>query len=461
MPLRICSLLLALLANQAFAEEQYSDLWSLYQEARQEDPQLQQARAYGDAAEYWESEARGQLLPHLSLNNTYSRSRQDYEQGRILYNGSSHGLNLTQPLYDPSAWRSYQKFRELTQQQHLAADDTHNQIAWQIAELYFAILAAEDERSLTSAELQATQRNQQRIQALYKRQMAMLTDVLEADARVAALQANLLDADNSVQTSRDAMAERIGRPLSEPLKRLASTPDFSQIKRNEVDWADKATQHNPALRSQKHSIAAAEHAFREAKAGHLPQINLNLSAQRSDLGYEGNPTPQSTNLIAAVGVQMPLYSGGSTSARSSALYAEKDAASYEYERLKREVIRETRAAQLKVETAPARIHAAQQAQQAAIKSRLAAERAFELGVFNAVDVLERVRDEFRARRDLLRSQYNYVTQLLLLYRWSGTLDEKDLRRCNELLIQVAPPLEGQDAELKNFRRNATTRVLPR
>ncbi len=226
MPMRISALLLALLAGPAVAEEQYSDLWSLYQEARREDPRLQQAWAYRNASEHRESEARGQLLPHLSLNNTYSRSRQEYEQGRTLYNGSSHGLNLTQPLYDPTAWRSYQKFRELTQQQHLAADDMHNQIAFQIAELYFAILAAEDERSLTQAELQATQHNQRRIQALYRRQMAMLTDVLEADARVATLQANLLDADNNVYTSRDAMTERIGRPLSEQLKRLSSSPDF-------------------------------------------------------------------------------------------------------------------------------------------------------------------------------------------------------------------------------------------
>lgn len=448
MSLRISGLLLALLVGTAVAEEQYSDLWGLYQEASRQDPLLQQALAYRNASEHRESEARGQLLPQLSLNNTYSRSRQDYEQGRILYNGSSHGLNLSQALYDPSAWRSYQKFRELTQQQHLAADDTRNQTAFQVAELYFAILAAEDERSLIQAELEATQRNQQRIQALYRRQMAMLTDTLEADARVATLQANLLDADNTVHTSRDAMTERIGRPLGEPLKRLGTTPDFSHIQRHEADWAGKATQHNPALRSQAHSIAAAEYAFREAEAGHLPQVSLNLSAQRSDLGYEGNPTPQSTNLIAAVGIQVPLYSGGSTSARSAALYAEKDATSYEYDRLEREVVRETRAAQLKVETAPARIHAAQQAQQAAIQSRQAAERAFELGVFNAVDVLERVRDEFRARRDLLRSHYSYVTQLLLLYRWSGTLDEEDFRRCSELLTQAEPtypPLERSTA----------------
>ena len=209
------------------------------------------------------------------------------------------------------------------------------------------------------------------------------------------------------------------------------------MQRHELDWVARALQLNPALRSQEHGIAAAEHAVREAKAGHLPQVSLNLTAQRSDLGYEGNPSPESTNLIAAVGIQLPLYGGGSTSARSAAASAEKDAASHDYERLRREVIRETRSAQLKVETSPARIQAAEQAQQAAIKSRQAAERAFELGVLNAVDVLERVREEFGARRDLLGSQYSYITQLLLLYRWSGTLSPDDLQRASALLDSTA------------------------
>jgi len=430
--LRIGTLFSVLFLNCALADTP-SDLWSLYVEASREDPVLQREQAFHQASQQREQEARGRLLPQLSLSNTYSRSHQQYEQGRLLYNGSSHGINLRQPLYDPAVWRSYERFRELTEQQHLAIDDTQKQTALQIAELYFAILAAEDERDLTEAELQATQRNQQRIQALFKRQMAMLTDVLDADARVAELQANLLDAVNAVQTSRDAMAERIGRPIEEPLKRLGTQPDFNQLRRHEVDWVAKALQLNPALRSQEHGIAAAEHAVREAKAGHLPQVSLNLTAQRSDLGYEGNPSPESTNLIAAVGIQLPLYSGGSTRARSAALQAEQQAASHDYERLRREIIRQTRNAQLKVETAPARIQAATQALQAAIKSRQAAERAFELGVFNAVDVLERVRDEFRSRRDLLRSQYNYITQLLLLYRWSGTLSEQDLRNTTALL----------------------------
>jgi outer membrane protein len=430
--LRVSTLAIVLLCNTAIAEKPI-DLLMLYQEATRQDPSLQRALAYNRVSQQREKEARGQLLPQLGLSNTFSRSRQEYEQGRSLYNGSSHALSLSQALYDPAAWRNYERFQELTSQQHLATDDIHQRTILHIAELYFTILAAEDELALTQAELDATRRNQQRIQALFQRQMAMLTDVLEADARVAALQINLLDAENAAHASRNEMAERIGRRVTERLVRLGENPNFSSMSRQEDDWVKKALRFNPALRSQEHSVNASEHAYRSAKAEHLPQIRMNLTAQHSDLGYEGNASPESNNLIAAVSVQLPLFSGGSTSSRSAALYAESDATRYDYERLKQEIIRETRNAQLNVETGSARILAAQQAQRAAVKSRHAAERAFELGVFNAVDVLERVRDEFKARRDLLRSQYSYITQHLLLYRWSGVIDESDILRTNDLL----------------------------
>lgn len=440
MSLRLSHFLLSLtlLFNSASAEET-SDLWSLYLEASTQDPALQREMSQLNASQEYEKEARGRLLPQVALSNVHSRSRLSYDQSdRVLYNGSTLGVSLRQPIYDPGIWRSYQRLRELTAHQQLSVDEARKQTALQIAERYFTVLAAEDELELTKAELLTTQRNQQRIDAMLKRQMAILPDLLEAEARVATLQASLLEAENAVHTARDALAERIGRPILEPLMRLHDNPDFSPLQRQEADWIAVALQRNLALRSQEHALAAAEHAVREAKAASLPQVSLNLSAQRSDLGYEGNPSPESTNLIASVAIQVPLYAGGSIRARSAALHAEKEAAGFDYERIRREVIKETRAAQLVVETSPARIRAALQAQQAAVKSRQAAERAFELGIFNAVEVLERVRDEYQARRDLLRSRYTYVTQLLLLYHWSGILEESDIRSANSLLVSTLP-----------------------
>ena len=38
---------------------------------------------------------------------------------------------------------------------------------------------------------------------------------------------------------------------------------------------------------------------------------------------------------------------------------------------------------------------------------------------NAVDVLTSVRNEYRAHRDLLKTQYDFVTNVITLNRWAG------------------------------------------
>lgn len=68
------------------------------------------------------------------------------------------------------------------------------------------------------------------------------------------------------------------------------------------------------------------------------------------------------------------------------------------------------------------------------KSRVAAEKAFGFGVMNAVDVLNTVKEEYATRRDLMKSQYDFIMNMMVLRRWSGTLVEDDVRKTNEWLV---------------------------
>jgi outer membrane protein len=415
-----------------------SNLWTLYQEMQKNDPAILQLHALNTAADAREDEAKGRLLPQIGLSHSLSRTQRDANLSQDTYDGQSHAITLRQPLYDPVAWQSYKRYQEMAQEQHWSSQEKSTQNALQFVELYFAALAADDERALTQAELNATQRNQSRLQALYQRQLATLPDMLEVEARVTTLEASLLEADNTIHDSRERLAERVGRPIEESLWPLNDATELDSLLRTATDWELLALQQNPALKSHTHHIEAATHAWREARASHLPQVNLNLSAQRSDIGYEGSLSPQSTTLMALVGIQIPLFSGGATHARSTARYAEKMAAEQDYERQKREVIRQVRAMRHKVDAGNSRIQASLKAKHAAEKSRQAAERAFELGVFTAVQVLERIQDEYRAHRNLLQAKYSHINNILMLYRWSGALTSDDIQRGNDLLLAPTP-----------------------
>jgi outer membrane protein len=189
------------------------------------------------------------------------------------------------------------------------------------------------------------------------------------------------------------------------------------------------------LLARQQSVNAADAAIAEAKAGHLPRLGLNLTALRSDIGYEGTLTPRSENYVASLDLQVPLYSGGSTSARVVSSEGDKDAAQQEMEALRREIIKETRTAYIGMSAELGRIKATRRALESATKSRISTEKAFGYGVKNAVDVLYSIKEEFRARRDLYQAQYRFITSMLVLHRWSGRLAQADIRKANEWLVE--------------------------
>lgn len=419
--------------DAAFADS-YADLWQLQQEASQADPRILMARARSQSGEGRKREAYGRLLPQISASGSFNRSRREDDLNRIEYNGQRYGVSLSQVIYDPQVWRSYQKFSALAEQTEYDAQDARIQVGIDLAERYFSVLAAEDELSLAQSELQATERNLQRVQALYQRKMAMVTDVLELTARVDTLRANKIDARNLVAMSREEISELIGREVKEPLKRIGMASVFTLPVQQQEYWVTTALSSNPALHARKQGVSAAAAALSEAKAGHLPRLGFNLTAQRSDIGYEGTLTPRSDNYIASLDLQIPLYSGGSTSARVASLQGDKSVAEQELEALRRQVIRETRTAYLSMAAGISRIKATRRALESAEKSRIATERALALGVKNAVDVLDSIKEEFRARRDLYQSQYKFITSLLVLHRWSGRLGDADIRRANDWLV---------------------------
>ncbi|MNZ55507.1 Outer membrane protein TolC precursor [compost metagenome] len=425
-------------AGQRQDEQTVVDLWQLFQEAAHEDQRILAAQSRNQSTQWRKREAFGQLLPQLSANGSFSRNLQETEQNRQqqrqLYNGERYILGLSQALYDPQIWHNYRRFSELAQQQEAEYESTREQATVDLVERYFIVLAAEDELELVKAELRATERNLARVNSLYEKQLAMVTDVLEISARVDVLKATEIEARNAIEISREALSELVGRRISGKLKRIGEQASFHMPAQDQNYWERQAMESNPALHARQKAVDAAQAALRQAKSGHLPSVNLNLTAQRSDIGYENSVSPRTDTYVASIGVQVPIFSGGSTSARVSATYEDLMTAEYELEAMRRQVLRETRASFYGVEAGLSKISASRKALASAEKSRIAAEKAFGFGVMNAVDVLDTVKEEYATRRNLLKSQYDFIMSMLVLRRWSGTLVEDDVRKANEWLV---------------------------
>ncbi len=63
----------------------------------------------------------------------------------------------------------------------------------------------------------------------------------------------------------------------------------------------------------------------------------------------------------------------------------------------------------------------------------ASQQGFELGTVTTVDVLNAIRDQFQAQRDLQTTRYDHVRYLLLLKLEAGILSAEDMLEVGEWL----------------------------
>ncbi|MGN7933197.1 TolC family protein [Pseudomonas sp. 22447] len=396
-----------------------TDLMQLYREARLEDPQILASHARAQAGQEHQREAMGALLPQLSFNAGTNRIHQDSDLVQRSYDSESYNLVLRQYLYNKTAWENYRKFQSLARQSESQALDTQAEAAVELARRYFLALAAEDELELVRAERRTTQSSLDRVNALYEKQLALVTDQLDLKARVDLLAAQELDARNQASISREALAEIVGRPVKERLNRIRDDVDLQVSTQSLEAWVRDGIALNPALKANESSVEAAGAALRSGKGGHYPTLSLNLSALQTNEGYNNSLAPRTDSYVAGIGIQVPLYSGGSTSARVRGLYQDQQVAEQELEAVRRRVVKEITSAYLTASSNGEKIAANRLALSSAQLSRVAAEKALSYGMINSVDVLASVRNEFRARRDLLKTQYDFLSNVLILNRWAG------------------------------------------
>ena len=425
-------------SNTSEQESYFLDLSTLSDRARLNDPRVISADAIERRAEFREREAFSRLLPQVSADARVTRT--NYDGGRVTdeYTGHRYAVNLSQVLFDRAVWQGYQRNRALSLQQFEDAQERRNIAAVDLVQRYFGVLAAEDGLALVREEQKVVNENLNRIKSLFERQMVSVTDLLEVIARKDRLRSEELQASNEVELARESLSELVGQEIYSPIKRLDIDVDITTIfDFKDLDyWQNAALTKNPYLQSKFAETQASIAGYREARGGHYPRVSFSLSSQKTNIGFENASSPTTQSDVAAINIQIPLFSGGGVSARSGAAYEDIILSEQQFEAARREVLRETRSAFLNVQSSLSRINAAKRSVESAEKARIAAERSFNFGLTNAVDVLDRARDEFSAQSELLGAKYSFLLAYTLLRRWSGEFDDADIELLNQLLKET-------------------------
>jgi outer membrane protein len=454
------AVLLALGAPLAHAD----DLMQIYQEARSSDPTLAGAEATKLSTDENVDQARSQLLPQISAALSFTRATGG-ENGQglipdptdptgttlIPFNGTTNtaydrsvGGTLTQSLVDISRWTALKSSKDTAKAGAATYDAAQQQLLIRTAQAYFNVLTALDALKFADANEKALNRQLEQAQQRFEVGLAAITDVNDAKAQHDAALANVISAQNNVDTAREAVRQLTNKEPGEFKKLREDLPLDHPNPDDPKAWVDLALKQNPTLTSAAFQVDAANANINTARAGHLPTLNAQVNYSRdvqwgrTDIGgghpdlpsFAGDPKWGSS---IGLTLSVPLFTGGFTQSRVRQAIYQRDFAQDQYEVNRRQIEAATRNNFRSVIAGASEVEATKAAVVSAQSSVEATQAGYEVGTRTIVDVLISQQTLLQAQSNYSQARHAFVLDGLLLKQAAGVIEVKDLELINALL----------------------------
>lgn len=414
---------------------QADDLIAVYQQALQADPQLKTAEYKVDVSNAQKGQALGRLLPQVTGTANWSTNDQQIANfDNINYKGTRYYVSLSQSLLDLAKFWDWKRAREVENQYASELIDAQHTLIFNVVERYFAVLDAEDQLHLTQEEKRTTETELEQIKKQFSKQLIKITDVYEAEARLDQLKADEIEAESILFTARQALSELTNTP-AQPLDRLREDIEYHELEGKLDDWLAVAKSENPLLAAEQSAVEAASNNVTVQKSRYLPVVDLQLNYYNTDTGYQSVQISQTQTQTAAINVNVPIFTGGTTTHRVFEAQSQLEMAKQQREAKTRALIKETTDAFTISNAHVRRIKASVKALQFAQKSREAMQRGLKFGVVTVADLLRAQETELKAQRELVRARYQYIIDRVRFLKAIGTVSEENLQEINGWLIK--------------------------
>ncbi|MFJ4453023.1 TolC family outer membrane protein [Pseudomonas sp. NPDC089392] len=387
-----------------------------------------------------ENRAIGQagLLPQINaaayFNRVNGSQRQNGQDNDLDYDSKGANVRLRQPLFNKQKMAEYHQGQQRADYSVAVFDAKSQDAAVRLADAYFDVLLASETITLAKAKLNAFE--EQLASAKRRKELGAgtITDIDESVARRDLADADLIEAQDNLVNARRKLEEYIGET---PQSLTTLQPGFNTpplMPGNLQDWLVKAQADSPLIHARRYNYELAEEEVKRARAGHYPTLDFvaGYTAGSSQSISELNQR----NHYSSIGLELniPLYSGGSTSALTRQASANSSKALDELDATRQEVISGTTREYRGVQSGALRIHALEKAVASNERSLTSTRKGFkEGGTSTNSDVLNAEELLYDARHDLFEAKLNYLMSRLRLASSVGSLGDDDIEQINDYL----------------------------
>lgn len=384
-----------------------------------------------------DDQAQGQLQPQINANaNLTSNTRNSFDfLGRPIsedFDGERFSISVQQVLFN---WQAFAARRRTAKIENQLEADYYYELSFlltDVAERYLGVLLAQDSLTSIEAEIEAVTNQVNQIQSLFGLQLAQITDLRQAEASLAAVEAERLRLQAESALAQERLRALTGIEIGD-ISVLSEESRLPRVQNNLEYWIASAERNNQQIKARRFALEASQEGISESRGAYFPRVSFFATRQESNVGFDNRFLGDTDNTYVGVDVTIPLYAGGSNRARESEARALRNIAEYELRQTELDASANVRSAFLLVQSSALLTEAAERLVQSTRLSSEAAQQGFELGTVTNVDVLNALRDEFNAERDFQRARYEQINYYLLLKREAGTLSSQDLAEISNLM----------------------------
>jgi len=377
--------------------------------------------------------AKGRLLPQLSANanvsdNTFTNISNPRPTG---FTGERYSVQLSQVLFD---WGAFSSRKQATLNANQSEAEYYYELALlltDVADKYLNVLEAQDALSSIASELEAVKNQLDQIQSLYDLQLTQVTDLYQAQASLASVEAEQLRLESELRLAEVQLRSVSGIGVNE-LYGLKRDVDVPNVGRNVQYWVGEARKNNQQIRALQFELESAKERISERKGAYMPRVALIAQQQDSNVGFENIPQQRTDNTFFGVNISIPIYAGGSNKAAISEARNQSNIVENQLRQLELETSELVSSSYLLAQASQELTAAAQSLVDSTSVSAEAMQQGFELGTVTNVDVLNSLRDQYQAEREFQRARYEQIKYTLILKRETGTLTSEDMIELGEL-----------------------------
>ncbi|PCF95005.1 TolC family outer membrane protein [Vreelandella nigrificans] len=443
-------LLLAVLTSSFILPAQAADLVTITRDALSNNAALASARAEFSGVEAARDVVRGGLLPQVNASGNVVHNRQYESQAAARggatvpgseapvggisddsFNTASLSLEATQALFNAVTRQEVnQSERQIDQQLYLLAA-TEQQLLIDVVGAYFDILRAHEILDARFAQERAIGRQLEQAREQFEVGLIAITEVEEARASFDQSRADRIAAESNLQVAFELLEQLTGRRYA-TIDALGDMPVALPSPSSRDYWVEQAIERNPQVLAQRAGIELSRAGVEVARAGRLPSVQAFANYRYADSDSSVVSGHDSSSQVG-VTANLPIYTGGSTSASIRQGTFQLERSQYDFESQRRTTIQQVRSLYTQVSNNVETVEARQQAI-VSNRSALEATRAgYEVGTRNIVDVLNAEQNLYNAIANFAEARYDYVVNLLALRQQSGLLDVAAIEEVNAWL----------------------------